>query len=537
MSNDDITPIEMDEFPTAFRPEVAAPADNITLDMTDAGQVRCVDCGGNGLVNDAGRCLGCAVDALGHQVPVAELARELTSIGEQGAANAAVQALGSMRTGELRGVGFSTKEGYIDAIRHGVKAATHASYLTTLRAQYGLTSADIEALNLPGPMAETTLPVGAGVVHRPDGHKDGSAGIFERKDRAFKVGDAPAQYNVLTPADLTPDKIKNVIAVSDSTGNGVVIAWNGRRTIKRAELTAALAKVGAEDMAPKANSARAQAGRTVQCLSQHGYVVRVERRNAAEVAADRKAGKQVQEYDARWTVGRVNHAATAAEQDSEALGKRVLQITLIGDKLTFVGDADLGRSVLNGYQQRIGEEQYQSGDITAWLGGKLRKHCDAVQFGALGWYVPPKHAARAGELCQAVASTGFGSGWVLPGLPITTSEILRDGILSGLTDEVDALMDQLASERKAAKELRESGDIGHKRAGTFLADLRKIGERVAGYATVLGGERILVAKARIRTGIAELEAVLGDDHQGISARFAAVWDEIERDRERNGGAL
>ena len=531
---DDFIALEMDDSPA--RASASDTSDELFLDMTaGSGETqRCINCSTPGVaVDERGRCQACAAD----HSPAADLG----GIAAESASNAAVSGAGSLRGGQLAGVGFTSKEGYITAIRNGVKAGTHASYLTTLRTRYGLTTADIAALNLPGPMVESALPVGDGMAHVPAGHVEGSAGIFDRQGaaRAFKVGDAPVEYQALKPADLKAEKL---VAVARSEGNGVVIAWNGRRSLKRADLAAALEKINASDLMLRANSARAQAGRTVGALNALGYVVRAERRVVVK-AGDTTA---VPTYDARWTIGRMNHAVSAevysqpdgSTTPAEApLGKRVLQVTLTDDALSFVGDAQLAQNILDGYQTRLGEELYQSGDITTWLGGILRKHCDSIAFGALGWYVPAKHAARASEICSAVASTGFGTGWVLPGLPVTDSDMLRDGILRGLTDEVDGLMDRLTTERAAAKETRERGDIGQKRAGTFLADLRKIGERVVAYGVVLGDDRVATARERIRLAVADLEQLLGDDHTGISARFSAVWEEIEIDRKRAGGTL
>lgn len=544
MDNADTLELEMDN-PTGLRAGGALGApDVLELDLTDSKSQHCLICGGRRAVNERSVCQLCSdttaranAEAVAQDEPAApDIASDLADIGHQAAANAAVQGIGSQRgpAATMRGVGFANRDGYIQAIRNGVPEHTHASYLTTLRAQYGMTSADLAALSLPGPMAESALPVGDGVAHVPAGHTSGAAGIFDRQGaaRQFRVGDAATEYQTIKPADL---KAERLVAVARSEGHGVVVAWNGRRQIKRADLAAALEAIGATELMPRANSARAQAGRAVTTLNNAGYVVRAERRpviNAGETAPD---------YDARWTVGRVSHDVVTVEvaggQAPQALGKRIMQLTLRDDVLTVTGDESLGRQVLDGYQTRLGEELYQSGDVTSWLGGVLRKHFDAIAFGALGYYVPPKHAARVGEICQAVASTGFGSGWVLPGLPVTDSDMLRDGILRGLTDEIDGLMDRLATERAAAKATRESGDIGHKRANTFLVDLRKIGERVVAYAVVLGDERVAAARERVRLAIVDLEVLLADDHQGISARFSMVWDEIERDRRRAGGTL
>jgi hypothetical protein len=439
--------------------------------------------------------------------PPPPLVDDLSTIAQQASANAATTGIGSLRGGQLRGVGFSSRDGYIQAIRNGVPEQTHAEYVSQLRARFGMTTADIAALDLPGPFVPAALPVGEGIKHVPTGPS-----IFDRPaaERGFKIGDA-AEMVVLKQADLNAAKM---VAIANAAGHGCVIAWNGRREMTRAALAAALAGIGHTELMPRAQSARAQAGRTVQALTGHGYVVRVERRPVV------KAGELAPTYDARWTIGRVDHDVAAQDGMGDpihgALGRRIAQVTLTGDALEVVtSDTGIEKAVRDGFQRRLGEEIYQAGDVTTWLSGVLRKHCDAVAFGALGYYIPPTRTELANQLCQAVRDAGWGAGWVVPGLPVTDSDHLRDGILRGLTDEVDDLLGRLAAERTAAAESRASGDIGERRAASFLTELRKIGERVVAYALVLGDERVLAARERIRLAIVELEGVLGDDHTGI----------------------
>lgn len=74
--------------------------------------------------------------------PAPTLQQDLNAIAAGGAANAAVTGIGSQRGGEMRGVGFSTRDGYVAAIRNGVPGHTYQQYLTTLRTSYGMTSAE-----------------------------------------------------------------------------------------------------------------------------------------------------------------------------------------------------------------------------------------------------------------------------------------------------------------------------------------------------------------------------------------------------------
>jgi hypothetical protein len=334
------------------------------------------------------------------------------------------------------------------------------------------------------------------------------------------VGDA-GQMTVVTPADLTTGKL---VAVASSQGHGCVIAWNGRSSMQRGALKLALEAIGAGEYLPRATSSRAQAGRAVEGLNRAGYVVRADRKPTTVTPGTAPVA---------WTSRFLIAKGSGTAEVGEAYGRLVATATLVDDQLIMTGSPEISEQVQAEFQRRVDGEIYQSSDITSWLGAVLRKRCDAVAFGALGWYVPPQHVEFANRLCEAVKSTSWGVGWVLPGLPVTDSDHLRDGILRGLTEEVDDLLHRLATERSAAKEARESGDIGPKRAGSFLADLRKIGERVVAYAVVLGDERVSAARERVRLAVVDLETVLGDDYSGISARFAGVWDEIERDRKRS----
>lgn len=88
-----------------------------------------------------------------------------------------------------------------------------------------------------------------------------------------------------------------------------------------------------------------------------------------------------------------------------------------------------------------------------------------------------------------------------------------------------------------ASALRMPDDIGKTRAESMLKELRAIGGRVVAYGQILGEQRVERAQRTIRDAIVELEGIAGDDYSGISARFSAVWDEIELDRKRTGGVL
>jgi len=445
----------------------------------------------------------------------------LRIVTAEASANAAVQGAGSLAGGQLRGVGYSTVAGYITAIRNGVVPRTHALYLETLRGRFGMTSGEVEALNLPGPATMADMPTSANpTVHTPTGPS-----IFDRPraERAFVVG---PKVDSSEAAPVVKLEHGTLIAGAVAEGCGVLVGWSGKGKLTRGALVAAIAEHDVKP--PAATSARAQAGRVMSALTGSGYVVRIARGGGAVT---------------QWTVGVVNHKSAVGSE----LGSVEMRASLSADgTLTTEGSEGLGAKVRAEFAALVGEEIYQAGDVTSWLGGVLASRFDAVRFG-VGWYVPARHAEAAGKLC-ATMSKIFGVDWIVPALPVATSDQLRDGIVRGLTSEVDALMARLATERATAKinadaaPLRQpgkipSGDIGPKRAGTFLVDLRGIGARIVAYGQVLGEERLACAREQVRQAVIELESVLGDDYSGISARFSAVWDEIELDRKRAGGVL
>jgi hypothetical protein len=468
--------------------------------------------------------------------PTTTLQQDLTAIAAGGAANAAVTGIGSQRTGEMRGVGFSTRDGYITAIRNGVPGHTYQQYLTALRTSYGMTSADIAALSLPGPMAVTALPDGPGIKHAPTGPS-----VFDlpRAQRAFVV--APTEAPVDRP-DATMSS-KELVAGAVAEGHHAIVAWSGTSGMTRGALLEALTAIGRQEWAPRAPNARAQAGSAISGLGRSGLHVRSQRKGTEATAGEHT-----------WTVGAVNHTGGVGSQ----YGIVEVRFKLTGDKLTFEGSQGVGSSVVADFSARMAAELYKSSDVTSWLARTLRWKLDGVRFGALGWLVPAKHVAAAEELCKAVQGAGFGSDWVT-GLPVATSDQLRDGIVRGLVDEVFAVVNQIAEERRSAKQakadalvaamkledwrdahaqaLRLAGDIGTTRAASHLKELRAIGGRVVAYGQVLGEARVDQAQRHIRDAIASLEDVLGGDYSGISARFSAVWDEIELDRKRTGGVL
>jgi hypothetical protein len=95
-----------------------------------------------------------------------DLAGALGAISAEGASNAAGSGAGSMAGGQLAYAGFTSAAGYVTALANGVKAGTAESYRATLRSRFGYTPEQLAALQVTI-IAESALPVGAGITHAP----------------------------------------------------------------------------------------------------------------------------------------------------------------------------------------------------------------------------------------------------------------------------------------------------------------------------------------------------------------------------------
>jgi hypothetical protein len=394
-----------------------------------------------------------------------------------------------------------------------------------------------------------------GVVHAPTGQS-----IFERPvaERRFIVGDrqerTPEQEAaVKVVMDMRPSEL---VAGAAAAGNGVIIGWRGDADMTRRALLEAMRSIGREDWAPEPREPRAHAGEAIRGLT--GYHVKAERK--AQVIREGMQARPTGEH--RWQVGKVHSMGMPGEK----YGLTVLVMTLSASgELTGAGDQTLAAKVIANYRQRLDDQLYTSGNLTTWLAETLKTRCAAVDYG-IGWYVPARHRDTAVALCAALARTGWGveKKWLgsdkRPALPIATCDELRDGLVTGLKCEVAELLGKLEDERAKAREERETaiaaaraagedegkvrrkGDIGEDRAQSYLISLRDTSRRVLAYGELLGDERVASARTAVLDAVAELEGLLGDAGNGITARFAGVWDEIqfdlrkERERAVGGGS-
>lgn len=304
-----------------------------------------------------------------------------------------------------------------------------------------------------------------------------------------------------------------LIAGAVATGHGVLVSWSGKGELTRGQILECLetAKLPA-DWAPTARSAHAQAGHAVDTLNGRGYVAR----------SARSGGKTAEErgWRARWTVGTVSAGASVGA----AYGETVLVATLASDSaLVLDGQSDLAAEVRVEFDRLTAGEIVGSADVTAWLRGVLVGRLGSVRLGG-SYYVPRASVAQAVAICEAVSAI-WGCDWMLPALPIATSEQLQRGLANGLTAEAATVLDDLATARAVAAKDGKA-EIGGRAAATLLAKLRTVAERAQQYQALLGDDCTRQVRTAVAAAIETVMPLVSDTTQ----RGALIWADIAGSR-------
>lgn len=372
----------------------------------------------------------------------------------------------------------------------------------------------------PAPNADGSCSCGAtrplavrGVCPRCQGRV---ARVVAPAPAAAPRGDVPADLRAeLQERRAESDAARGALRTGDliagavATGHGVLVSWSGKGELTRAQIVSLVAAAGCPaDWAPAARTAHAQAGAALDTLNGRGYVVRAAR-SGGKTAAERG-------YKARWTVGAITHGGVVGGQ----LGTTVLVATLSLDgRLELDGDATLAAEVRVEFDRRTGGEVVGSADVTAWLRSVLVGHLGAVRLGG-SYYVPRASVDQAVALCQEVA-TVWGCDWMLPALPIATSDQLRAGLANGLAAEAQDVLDELEAQRAAATKDGKS-EIGSRAAATLLAKLIKVQDRAAGYAALLGEKETARVRGAIGKAVETIRPLVSDTTQ----RGNLIWEEV-----------
>jgi hypothetical protein len=413
---------------------------------------------------------------------------------------------GSLADGTMRGVGFSTAQGYVTALANGVKQATAAHYVGILRGQYGYTDTQIAALTVTV-IAESALPVGAGIVH--DHTVNGKTALDLRREAAVEAAKV-----IRETADATTLALAQRLIVDDSPDAWWEIGWTGMGAgnITRGELVAA---TGSDELAPKVKVDSTALTRTIHCL--RGT-------HDADMVTTRPVGVKV-----RWQIGRgQQHAAYVGAE----YGKVLAIVDLNSDgTLTFDGDATIADEVRTEYNRIRSTEELQPGDVTAWLSSVLRSQHGAVRSGDR-YLVSPKHKAGARELCNKIAAVWSVGGWVrgrlvdgVPELGVTYQDVATviGGIWQGIAAEVTEAEDRWVKTVTDAK----GGRVGVRACTNEIEriDGAKPGDglvaRINGMA-LIGEGPLKVLRDRVTALRAKVAAALVEANDPTAERFANI---------------
>lgn len=305
----------------------------------------------------------------------------------------------------------------------------------------------------------------------------------------------------------------NIVAGAVAAGNGALMGWTGSGRMTRAAIVSSLNVAGMPAAwAPSSKSAHAYAGQAVKLLDSQGLVTRAERTRALPAGPARP-------YRARWIVGAVGSAVENAT--ANAFGRRVLVVTLgAADALAFEGDQQLAARVQESYETQRNGETFEAGEVTAWLRSVLVGRFRAVRLGGV-WYVPAKYKADAEKLCDAVSRAGWGQDWMLPALPVATSEQMLTGIRNGIVEEIAAVEREL---REARDERQKKGEpeITSRLAARLLVDVGTVAERLSHYSVLLGERHTAPVRARVESLRMSLEPLA----DGSVQRFEQIGEEM-----------
>jgi len=462
------------------------------------------------------------------QEPTSEnstLLGDLTSIATEGASNAATTTAGSLAGGQLRGVGFSSAQGYVTALAHGVKLATADIYLNVLRDQFHYSAEQRAALTVTI-IPESTLPVGPGITHTPSGVNAMDMTPAQRR-ALWKTTATPTATSNATITKAPLLKAGELIMGSIAAGQGAACSWSRARhavNVPANDLYAALVPIGRSDIAPRLKSSKAQFGDVMSSLNHNGLTARA----ATKAESVKQGSTWAKHIVSRWIVGSVDFTAALGSLGDKTL---VAELTEAGE-IQFTGDELIAARVRSTFAARVAGNVYDSTDLIQWFERVLRIVHHGVTWGGMV-YVPAGEVEAVKELVGAIKSL-MGRSFAVA--CVTTEEGLIAGLADGLLDEVADIERKLitaqgnAAERELKKAAAAGGDAAAQElaarraviltgaASTLLRECGDVGERITGYTTMLGEAATKFASARLAALRSKIEPLVDD----TSARFAAL---------------
>jgi len=421
----------------------------------------------------------------------------------QGIANAPV--IGSQAQGVRRGVGFSTAEGYIQALAQGVKRHTAEQYKQILRSQFKMEEHDIGSLVvtiLPESMGDANAPSRL-VTHTPTTGKHVGEMTREEARRHLASLSPAMQAKAKKEAEEAKarelaDSLKvTAIAGLVASGEGLLVCpGEAQQTVAlpHDELRETLESIGRGDLTPKVKSNKAQFGRIMTEFNGNGLKSWAVTRQAVKDKGD----KWPADVTSRWVVMQLDGSANLGS----AGDKLVVAELHRDDTVTFVGGTEALRArVKSEFIARTGEKTLDTTYLRTWFLSTLGKEFHAVKNG--GFYLVPGTKEQTMPCAAFIAAVEPLMGRSIGvGEAVNThsmcANIVRtlDGEIAAVQKDYDNCC-KVAAEaaRKAAAEegldeaaqakAAERATPSDVVAGRLLKELNAVKVRVEGYAPML----------------------------------------------------
>lgn len=306
---------------------------------------------------------------------------------------------------------------------------------------------------------------------------------------------------------------RSFIVGADQHAEGKFFGFGGQGSMRRDFLLSVIAKAELpSDIAPGVKSAHAQAGEAVTRLNSRGYVVRSDK---ARAQRDANGVEIPRTWRARWIIGQQIAGGFTT------CGYVMLVESGEGDektgKLEFSADlpASIAAGIRADFEALVADRMYDATDISTWLRGRFAHDFKGVLVGA-NWYVRAKHVDDAERLCMALSAT-WGRNWLLPAVPMIASDELASGIVASFVADAAAMFDDFACRRDD-----EEVKMQRATATKFLARVRELMERAAGFSAMFGDSRTATVKARLVAIANEIQASTSDVFTSNAKLFDAA---------------
>lgn len=433
------------------------------------------------------------------------LGEALGAIADEGQHIANAPVIGSQAQGVRRGVGFSTAEGYVQALAQGVKQRTADEYKRILRSQFNMPQVEINALPvtiLPETMGDANVPSKL-VTHTPTTGKH--VGEMTREEaRAHLAANSPAAQALAKKAaeeakarELADSLQITAIAGLVASGEGLLVSPGPAQqavALPHDDLRETLESIGRGDLLPKVKSNKSQFGQIMTEFNGNGLKSWAVTRQAVREKGD----KWPADVTSRWVVMQLDGSASLGS----AGDKLVVAELHRDDTVTFVGGTEALRArVKSEFVARTNEKTLDTTYLRSWFVSTLHKEFHAIANG--GFLLVPGTKDQTMPCAAFIAaveplmgrSIGVGEavnthsmcGNIVRTLDADIGKVQKDYDLAckvaGEQARKAAAKEGLdeAAQTKAAERATPSVEV----AGRLLKELNAVKVRVEGYAPML----------------------------------------------------